>query len=171
MYCPNCGQHQLSDNTRFCSKCGLSINGLTEWLASGGVPAVREEEPTLVLASPRRKVIRRGAKIMFFSGVLLPVFIGLSVLVDEPGPLLFPFIAFLVGLMIMFYAIIFKEEIPPVKTQPVAPARLGILLDNTALPPASNLRMNSVGEPRVRTRELVQPPSVTEHTTKLLDRE
>jgi len=39
----------------------------------------------------------------------------------------------------------------------------------TALPPASNNRMNSAGGQPVRTTELVQPPSVTEHTTKLLD--
>jgi uncharacterized membrane protein YvbJ len=36
MFCPKCGQQQVSDNTRFCSQCGLSINGLAEWIASGG---------------------------------------------------------------------------------------------------------------------------------------
>ena len=37
MYCPKCGQQQVSDNTRFCSRCGLPIDVLAEWLAGGGV--------------------------------------------------------------------------------------------------------------------------------------
>ncbi len=75
MYCPNCGQQQLSDNTRFCSRCGISISGLAEWLAGGGELVVRDEENAkMISASPRRKGIRRGVKFMFLSGVLVPVF-------------------------------------------------------------------------------------------------
>ena len=44
MYCPNCGQQQISDEMRFCSRCGLALSGLAEWLARGGVPAKPEEK-------------------------------------------------------------------------------------------------------------------------------
>ncbi len=35
MYCPNCGQQQVSEEMRFCSRCGLALSGLAEWLAGG----------------------------------------------------------------------------------------------------------------------------------------
>ncbi len=170
MYCPKCGQQQVSDETKFCSRCGLPINVLAEWLAVGGVLAVREkEEAPLTLASPRRKGINRGAKLVFLSVVLLPIFLGLSFLVDEPVPLFFPFTIFLAGLSLMLYSRIFGEEVAPVKSQQAQPSRLRTKLSSTALPPASYIGMKGVGEPSVRTAEMVQPPSVTEHTTKLLD--
>src|SRR5689334_7647741 len=43
MYCPNCGQQQVSDEMRFCSRCGLALTGLAEWLG-GGMLVRREEE-------------------------------------------------------------------------------------------------------------------------------
>ncbi len=32
MYCPRCGQQQISDEMKFCSRCGLPMSGLAEWL-------------------------------------------------------------------------------------------------------------------------------------------
>lgn len=171
MYCPNCGQQQVSDSTRFCSRCGLSIGGLLEWLASGGVPAVKEEEAPPALVSPRQKGISRGAKLMFVSGVLMPVFFGLGILINGPSPLIIPFTIFLAGLAMLLYARIFVEEITPAKNRQAQPNELGTTLGGNALPPASHAGMNSVGGKQARTTELVQPPSVTERTTKLLNRE
>ena len=96
MYCPRCGQQQLAENTSFCSRCGLAISGLAEWIAGGGRLAVREPEAPVASLSARRKGIRRGGKWMFFSIVLTPIFILLSFLVEEPVPLLLPSAAFLV---------------------------------------------------------------------------
>ena len=171
MYCPKCGQQQVSAEMRFCSRCGLPISGLAEWVERGGSLAVAEEEPAVVVASPRRKRIRRGAKLMFVSLVMMPVFIFVSLMAEEGAPLLLPFVIFFVGLILMLYALIFGEETAPVKSQPAQPARVGTMFGNAALPPASNLRTSSVGAPAVRTAELAQPPSVTEHTTRLLDRD
>ena len=42
MYCPNCGQQQVSGEMRFCSRCGLALTGLAEWLASNGYPEIKE---------------------------------------------------------------------------------------------------------------------------------
>ena len=39
MYCPKCGQQQISDEMKFCSRCGLALSGLADWLAGGGVRA------------------------------------------------------------------------------------------------------------------------------------
>src|SRR5690348_6625297 len=147
MFCPNCGQQQVSDEMRFCSRCGLALSGLAEWLA-GGLPVRRAEEQ--LTPSRRRKAIRRSAKLMFFSGVLVPIFLMISIGVDEPGPLLVPLIPFFISGVWMLYARIFMDETPALKP---APARV-------SLPPQ-----------QVRTNELIQAPSVTEHTTRLLDNE
>ena len=170
MFCPKCGQQQVSEDTRFCSRCGLAISGLPDWLEGGGALSVREGEAPAALASLRRKIIQRGAKLMLLSGILMPIFLVVSFLVDGPLiiPLIIPFTIFLVGLSFMLYARLFVAEAPPAKSQQAQPPSLGAT-GGAALPPASNIRMNNVGGQPVSTAELVQPPSVTEHTTKLLD--
>ena|ERR1041385_8899023 len=147
MYCPNCGQQQVSDEMRFCSRCGFALSGLAEWLA-GGILVRRAEEPRAL--SRRRKAIRRAAKLMFFSAVMFPIFLAISIGIDEPGPLFVPLIPFFISGVWMLYTRLFMDEVPQL-TQ--APPRV-------SLPPQ-----------QVRTNELIQVPSVTEHTTKLLDTE
>lgn len=183
MFCPNCGQQQISDTTKFCSRCGIAINGLAEWLANGGAAAARAAvmrnlqsinsvplrkgaaPPTL--ASRRPKGIKRGAQVMFLSGVLAPVFFGLSILVDNPGPLLAPLTIFLTGLSLMLYSHLFGEDNSATSQQSWLP-RFGAPSAGVALPPTSDPG-GSIVAGQVRTKELVQPPSITEHTTRLLD--
>jgi len=172
MYCPRCGQQQISEEMRFCSRCGLPMSGFAEWLA-GGVPAPLEQKTPFALMSPRRKGIRRGAKVMFFSGALLPIFLIMSIAVDEPGPLMLPFISFIVGLTITLYSRFFAEDLPTLRGQQTQTFNLGSMgTGGQALPPASSIPIygNPAGQ-QVRTNDLAQRPSVTEHTTKLFDKE
>jgi hypothetical protein len=170
MYCPNCGQQQISGEMRFCSRCGLSLSGLAEWLA-GGVPARRKDEAPVSQSSPRRKGIRRAAKLMFFSGVLFPVFLLISLAIDEGAPMIFPIALFFVALVLMLYARLFGEKSSPVIDQAAQTSVLESTSTRGSLPPATNMNIPGVGRQQVRTNELVQPRSVTEHTTKLLDNE
>ncbi|HEY5883789.1 MAG TPA: hypothetical protein VIT88_03840 [Pyrinomonadaceae bacterium] len=169
MYCPRCGQQQVSDEMRFCSRCGLPIGGLIEWLGRAGMPAapVTETQSSLP-ASPRRKGIRRGGKVMFVSAVLFVIFLIISLAVDEGGPMVIPFFVFFVGLVMMLYARLFSSPVPQIKSQITAPPGLGAASMN-ALPPRSHIPMHDVSQQRGRTNELAQPPSVTENTTRLLD--
>jgi zinc-ribbon domain len=169
MYCPNCGQQQISDEMRFCSRCGLALSGLAEWLAGGHVPAKRVEAKVPDAASPRRKGIRRAAKLMFFSGVLFPVFLVIAIAEDEPGPLIAPFILFFISLAMMLYARIFSDKTAPVNYQPPQPPAFGSTSARGSLPPAQSIPIPT--RHHVRTNELAQPPSVTENTTRLLDNE
>ena len=171
MYCPNCGQQQISDEMRFCSRCGLSLNGLAEWLDGGGVPARRKDEGQVSQSSPRRKGIRRAAKLMFFSGVLFPVFLVISLAIDEGAPMIFPIALFFVALVLMLYARLFSEKSSPVIDQAAQASVLESTSTRGPLPPAVNMNIAAVGRQQVRTNELVHRPSVTEHTTRLLDNE
>jgi hypothetical protein len=170
MYCPQCGQQQVADVTRFCPRCGLALTGLAEWVAAGGgLPAVREEPTTPAPPSPRRKWMRRGAKLLFWSLVLLPVFLLISLAADEPAPLIFPFTLFFVSVVWMLYSRIFLEDAPRADASPARTPSLGTNVGGAALPPATNIYVPPA-QP-ARTAELAQPPSVTESTTRLLDRE
>ena len=174
MYCPVCGQQQISDEMRFCSRCGLALSDLAEWLARGGPPARRTDDSQVAAASPRRKGIRRAAKLMFFSGVLFAVCLTISLAVDEGGPLILPIVLFFIALVLMLYARLFSDKNPPVYTPvvlnpPVQNPAFGSNSTPSSLPPATNIATLPIGRQRVRTNELAQPPSVTENTTRLLD--
>lgn len=175
MYCPRCGQQQVSDEMKFCSRCGLLLSGLTEWMSVGGLPAVRQQqEGQMTGRSPRQRGIRRGKKVMFFSGVLLPIFLVISLIVEEPAPFVFPILVFLVGLTMMLYSRLFSEDFPVIKGHEPQGYDLRAMPGAPALPPATNTPIYGAGnlsDQKVRTNELARPASVTEHTTKLLDQE
>ena len=171
MYCPNCGQQQISEEMRLCSRCGLALSGLVEWLATGRLPLKRDEEARPAGLSPRRKGIRRAGKLMFFSGVLFPIFLFFSIAIEEPGPMFFPFTVFFISLVMMLYARLFSDKNAPMS---IPSASQPSSLDSNApryLPPANTVAMPPIGRHQVRTNELAQPPSVTDHTTRLLDNE
>ena len=172
MYCPNCGQQQISDEMRFCSRCGLALSELAEWLAGGRLPLQRREEPQAPAPnSPRRKGMRRAAKLMFFSGVLFFICLVISMAADEGAFMVFPFLLFFFSLAMMLYARLFSDKNAPVINQPAQPSALGSTSARGSLPPGATIPMTGVGRQNVRTNELAQPPSVTENTTRLLDNE
>jgi hypothetical protein len=173
MYCPNCGQQQISAEVRFCSRCGLPLSGLAEWLAGGRLSSLRTIDQPPDPDSPRRKGIRRAAKLMFFSGALLPVFLAICLAIEEPGPMFFPFVLLFASIVWMLYARLFSSKTAPAPVLNYAaptPA-LGSNPARAPLPPATNTSIPFSGRQQVRTNELAQPRSVTEHTTKLLDNE
>jgi hypothetical protein len=108
--------------------------------------------------------------MVFWGGVLLPIFFGLSVATEAPLICL-PSIIILAGLLSMLYSRLFGEEVPSNRGKQAQAVRLGTMPGNSALPPASDVGFSGSGRGQVRTTELAQPPSVTEHTTKLLDSE
>ena len=174
MYCPNCGQQQVSDEMRFCSRCGLALSGLADWLTQGSVPLAKREEAQVDAMSPRRKNIRRAAKMMFFSAALFPIFVIMAVVEDNPGPIAVPFVLFFSSLLWMLYARLFSDKQAAPATLPSTQSQatvFGPASTRQALPPPINVPIPNIGRHQVRTNELAQPPSVTENTTRLLDDE
>ena len=166
MYCPNCGQQQVSEEMRFCSRCGLALSGLAEWMA-GGMLVRRAEETRVLSPSRRRKQMRRAAKLMFFSGVLIPLGIMMSAAVDDPGPMVLPALLFFASLVWMGYSRLFIDDTAPMINPAAQQSTFGPMPTRASLTPPTNIP--DFGRQQVRTNELAQAPSVTEHTTKLLD--
>jgi len=163
MYCPSCSQ-QVTRETNFCPRCGFFLGALKELIATGGVPPTHGELAQQRQMSDRQRGIRFGAKIVFLSFALLPLFFGLCFAARNPSPLLVPFTVFTTGVLWMLFARLFREpDIPTwqgLGPAVAAPRYLGLIPS----PPES---VAGALPPRVDTSEIA-PPSVTEHTTNFL---
>lgn len=166
MFCPRCGQQQISGEVRFCSRCGLSLASVPALLAEAATP---EGAPRGV-RSKKRKQLRRGAKVMFLSAVLFPIFFALGLAVDHPGPLIVPATVFFVGLAWLLYFVLFGEE-EAHESVGGAPRDLREGRAAPPLPPATFVPASGFGARPAHTADMAQPPSVTEQTTRLLDEE
>jgi hypothetical protein len=168
MYCPKCGQQQVSDEMRFCSRCGFQLGVVTALIAGNGIPPaalVTDVQDEKRLA--RRLGARQGAKLMFAGGVLSPIALGFSILFESPLPLLIPFTIFLAGLAWMLYYRLFGEETAQA-SQATSPSQLNAAQESF-LPASQGAPVANINKPSASTAEIAQPFSVTENTTRLLD--
>ncbi len=179
MFCPHCGQQQIADDVRYCSRCGFQLKGVTLLLASGG-----ELPSSVVVAgsgeiSPRRKGVRQGGKLMLFGIFLGPLFAILHDMIHTLADLsLIGAFVFMAGLLRLIYALCFEDGalrqqmsstqfvyVPPKASQHnFAHGR-----DAAELPPAQSIPAREFVARRMNTSEINYRPSVTENTTRLLE--
>ena len=179
MFCPQCGQQQTTGAIRFCSRCGFPLDNVIQLLGSGGMmPVYRtSEEPAPV--SARRKGVKQGGMLLLSGAVIVPL-IGVMASFGHSAflEILTAFaaiICFIGGPLRMLYAALFEEGAQsPVRMYgppPVARPQFGPpTMQHQPLPPPA-ARTPSGWRPRPNTAELVTPPSVTENTTRLLEKE
>ena len=171
MYCPKCGQQQISDGARFCSRCGLPLDGIAEIVATNGLLAPAVTPPQKPQPWLRRKGIRTGAKLVFLSVILFPVFLAMAIIFDEPVPLFVPFTIFLIGLAKIIYTQLFGEsDLPAMSAPPPQPFAFNPTQARAELPTQQSVPASFNASRANSTAEITQPPSVTEHTTVLLDK-
>jgi hypothetical protein len=181
MFCPRCGQQQATDSMRFCSRCGFPMEGAMQLLATGGLIPQYQHNVEQKGPSPRRKGVKQGALLMLIGAILVPIFGVMSGF--APGRLenVFAFFAalsaiicFLGGPLRMVYAGIFEEGAParPQFMMPTSysPPVIATPQARVSLPPAAANTAPSWRQ-RPQTAEIQQPPSVTDNTTRLLDKE
>jgi hypothetical protein len=163
MFCPGCGYHTAAGQVRFCPGCGFRLDGVTELLAREGEPLGRQPQ-TPTMLSEREKGIRLGVKVILLSVVLFPIFLGVSVLFDSPGPLLPPVTIFLAGLTWSIYCALFGERNLPVQqAYQIHPGPRELLM------PGRHSVPNTGAMPeRPAVPQAIPPASVTERTTNLL---
>ena len=173
MFCPKCGQQSL-DEVRFCPKCGFHLAGLAAYMVASENNQGEVKAPLAPLMTARRRGIRRGAKLMFICAVLLPAAALLAFEGDAPGPLLLVLTGGLAGLLWLVYSWLFNDNTVPVETRASRKARrkdLKAASERPALGAAQFTPAPLFNQQRANTAELYQPPSVTENTTKLLDKD
>ena len=169
MFCPKCGQ-QSSDEVRFCPKCGLQLAGLPAYVAANELDAAGAPVARAPVMTARRRGIRRGAKIMFIAAVLLPAAALLAFEGDAPGPLLLVMTGGLAGLLWLVYSWLFNDNVVPVG-KGARRKDLSAAADRPALGSPHFTPAPLFNQQRANTAEIYQPPSVTENTTKLLDKD
>ena len=182
MYCPQCGQLQVSDVTRYCSRCGFPLDGVAAVLASGGAIPTRYVQPGNQKPSPRTKGVRQGAMLMLSSFLVVPIVAILTVNIDLFYPVshiiisLTALFCFVGGLLRMLYALLMEDSTPQMDLEqigsyaPTPTPQFDRSVHKAALPPAAANQTPS-WRPRPNTAEIYQPPSITENTTRLLDKE
>jgi len=165
---------------RFCARCGFPMEGTLHLLAHGGMIPQYQQNVETKEASPRRKGVKQGALLMLIGAILVPILGVMSGF--APGRLenVFAFFAalaaiicFLGGPLRMLFAGIFEEGAPQ-RPQFVMPASYAPPVIQSqprisALPPAP-VNPAASWRQRPHTAEILQPPSVTDNTTRLLDK-
>lgn len=181
MHCPRCGKQQVSGQLKFCPKCGLPMELVTEVVANGGSLPQLEE----LLKRKSSFLTRRNGMVfsllwfIFFILIVTPFWAIVDV---EEMAAMSAVVGIFGGLLIFLFSVFFlgkkPKEIPGM--QSVSPGQqisAGIQNDQHALPPhlqqsADEYVSPGPGSWRVPdTGELAGPGSVTEGTTRLLKKE
>jgi hypothetical protein len=177
MYCPQCGQERISEVTSFCSRCGYLLTGTAELLRTGGaVPsALTSSSP-----SPRSRGIRMGIFMFLLMFVIAPI-VGLISTFGfgiEPWPVgLVVAILGVGGILRIIYALMFESKVPSASSERTGTRELRPAsphFSTSALPPQREVPASQYAAPRTpawRDPETREPTSVTDHTTKLLEKE
>ena len=179
MFCPKCSQQQVSDEARFCSRCGFQLGIVKAALAADESqvtsPLVAPGTPAAVPARSRRQRDKTvGAFLMFLVALFVAATTG-----DE-GPvvitiLLWLLLTLFINLGPLWRYFFGKDESAASssasKSKPGLFRRASRQREQQALPPAQSVPVTNVGvRPPFNTAEVVRPPSVTEGTTNLLDK-
>jgi hypothetical protein len=183
MHCPRCGQQQVTEDIKFCSRCGFPLWLVSEILLHGGfLPQLTE------LQNKSKKWLTRnfGLKIsllwfLFLCLILVP----LAAITKAPGGVVagLSIIGFCGALLMTALSFLFLEkeknylqgQNEPSKPK-VEPQMLSGNRNQSALPPQTSQPVSAYTPPLAGswkapdTGELV-PHSVTEGTTKLLQKD
>lgn len=178
MFCPNCGQERISTETSFCSRCGFLLTGTAELIHTGGMFPHVQTTPVKG-TSPRKKGLKQGLFIFLLTFLVVPIVAIFTIAINvEPYAVAISAIAlFMGGLLRMAYALMFESS-------DAGAASIGNDINQlisrqraaAALPPQHSVPIPADVPFRAATgtwrdtRDL-QPPSVTDGTTKLLEKE
>jgi len=178
MYCPKCSQQQSSEEMRFCPRCGFALAGVAMLMDNHGVIPQPVSPSVQTLPASRKKVMAESAIFTAITWLVVVVATswfdvgGRFEVIAKIAALLFFFLG-LIGLLRFLYGFLFARDViaqpaqnlfanvPPQAAMAEAPRR-------TALPAQRDLPATDYPR-RGNTKEMVPQPSVTEHTTRLLE--
>ena len=179
MHCPQCGQQQISDETRFCSRCGFLLTGIISVMQNGGVIPGTASSASMAM-TPRKRGLKQGLFVFLLAFLVVPL-IAILTLAAQAEPFAVVISAILLtvgGLLRMAYALMFESnspaELAPGDPASASPQRLAGQAANSLPPPdlrSASDYVSPAGAWRDTNELSHRPPSVTDHTTKLLEKD
>ena len=181
MHCPRCGQQQVSDQTKFCSRCGFQLGLVSELLMNGGfLPQLAELHKGKSSIFTRKNGLIFTALWFIFWVMMIPAFSGIAG-ADEVAGVSAVFGIFST-MMLLIISIAFLKRAPKpyelaVQQMAVPPASLYANPAMGALPPQQTQPASTYVPPEGSWRapdtgDLARRPgSVTEGTTRLLKKD
>jgi len=182
MYCPRCGQQQVSNETKFCSRCGFQMGLVSELIANNGfLPQLQ------ALYNQKSSFFTRKNGVIFtvlwfiFWVMMMPAFFGIANEDDAAGATaVFGFFSS-VMLLVLSLGVLKKApktyQLPPMDI-PQMPQQYGLHGNpaQQALPPQQTQPARAYTAPQGSWRapdtgEFAVPGSVTDPTTKLLKKD
>ena len=172
MFCPQCGLQQVTEDARFCSRCGLPLSEVSGVLARRATPEALPEPapPQQKQISRRRRGLKQGAYMVLAMALLGFLFAVTNA--DEDSALTIVMLGLLAAFLRMLYALVFQREKRPREAAPVVPAEALYQPPPPVMFPPVPTNPVPASRSRYNTGEIpAEPPSVTEHTTRQLEQE
>ncbi len=163
MFCPKCSQNQVSEDVRYCSRCGLPLEAVSEAIsARGSIYSVRDARRTTLI----------GFGLVTLSGLFLLA----TLIIGTPEPSFIVQLNLLISLLLFLSALgyvsykFFSGSKPDRDHADLAPTSLKANTTKKLLDEAETSGAVGAYEyfPR-RNPEPVAVDSVTEETTNLLN--
>lgn len=172
MHCPQCGYRQNLDKARFCTKCGLDISDVKALLASNLAETKTKRK------NDRRKATKQGFFMIIFGLALVMILGALREYYPIPKiVIMLPLLIFMLGGVLRMAMSVLsdssddEEDIDKFIEDLDASISSGRRTSAKILPEADEQTAKDQFGKNYDTGDLVQPLSVTEHTTRKLKKE
>ncbi len=178
MHCPSCGQQQISSETKFCSRCGMPLNIVAEVVANGGtLPqlALLEQMNYKKPLFSKKNGVLFGSFWFIFLTMFATAFFGILGAPDELIGIIAITGVFGAMLIIIGSLVALPSSKPPaffIGNMQRPPDQLQYGAGQSALPTAHSVPVGMYAAPLAgswRDTNDLQPTSITENTTRLLD--
>jgi hypothetical protein len=173
MHCPQCGRAQvISDDVRFCRQCGFALDSVKDLLIPAQADSEANKPPGILnirVGADPRSLRGLNQSVLLLGLAFVPVLLAIAQVLfgfslTSPKLLIEMFFIFLTTAVVRFAFAVYeaKQEWKP-------KAQLGGNQRRAELTSAQSVAVSGLGAKQPDTEEIVERPSVTEHTTRLLN--
>ena len=181
MHCPSCGQQQISNDIKFCSRCGFPMGLVAEVLAHGGfLPQLAELNKKKSIFTKKNGVIFGIMWFIVFT-MLFTSIMGIMNSPEEPMAIsavlgVFGGLMIIIGSLSLLPSSKQYGQFLTQQMQPPMPNAHGLhgAPPHQALPGQQSIPASAYAAPRTgawRDTNDLEPSSVTESTTRLLEKD
>lgn len=179
MHCPACGQQQINNESKFCSRCGLPLGTVAEVVAHGGYLPQLAQLAEMNHKKPffsKKNGVTFGIIWFIFLTMFSTAFLGILDAPEELIGIIAVTGVFGAMMIIIGSLVALPSSKPPAliaNAVPMKSDQLNPAAAQAALPPQQSQPVGyySPGVGNWRDTNDLEPSSVTENTTRLLEKD